>query len=266
MKLWYQSASSYGYEPVFDEYGKTLKEQCKRILRSDTEVHLEGIQVMARDVENFKVLQYYQKIQFLNNMLRAEKEGYDAIVIGCTLDLAMEEGRSMLDIPVVGISEASFHMAMMLGHLFAVVTSSTAFFNVFKEQTERYGISSRYLPGPYICEASEDEIAISLKDPKPLMKKFEAAAEKAAADGASVVIPNPAFYAALVYRAGLTKVKDAVVLDTVSVAVKTAEMLVDLKKVGVESSRQIGVYAKPDREFRKKTLESFRKVFKIIED
>jgi len=235
-------------------------------VRPNTEVHVEGIEVMARDVENFKALQYYQEIQFLNNMLRAEREGYDAVVIGCTLDLAMEEGRSMLDIPVVGISETSFHMAMMLGHLFAVVTSSTAFFNLFKEQTERYGVSNKYLPGPYICPASEEEIAISLKDPQPLVKKFEIAAEKAVADGASVIIPNPAFYAALAYRAGLTKVKDAVVLDTVSVAVKTAEMLVDLKKVGVEPSRQIGVYAKPDRESRKKTLESFRKIFKIIED
>ena len=54
MKLWYQSSSSYGYEPVWDDYGKTLGEQFKKIVRPDTEVHIEGIEVMVRDIENFK--------------------------------------------------------------------------------------------------------------------------------------------------------------------------------------------------------------------
>jgi len=263
MKIWYQSASSYGYEPVFEDYGKTLEKQCQEIVRPGTEVHVEGIEVMVRDIENLKSLQYYQKIQTLNNMFRAEKEGYDAIVMGCTLDVGLDEGKSMLDIPVVGISEASYHLAMMMGHLFAVVTSSSAFFNVFKEQVDRYGLSSKYLQGPYIYPASEEEIAIALKDPQPLMDKFIAVAEKAVADGASVIIPNPAFIATLVHRAGLTKIQDALVLDTISVAVKTAEMLVDLKKIGIEPSRQIGVYAKPDEEFQKDTFERLRNVFKI---
>jgi allantoin racemase len=260
VKIWYQSATSYGYESVFDEYGKTLEEQCRRIVRSDTEVHVEGIEVMVRDIENLKSLQYYQKIQSLNNMLRAEREGYDAIVMGCTLDVGLDEGKSMLDIPVVGINEAGYHLAMMLGHLFAVVTSSSAFFEVYRDQVER---SSKYLQGPYIYPASEEEIAVALKDPQPLMEKFKAVAEKAVTDGASVIIPGPAFLGTLAYRAGLTKIQNALVLDTISVAVKTAEMLVDLKRIGIEPSRRIGVYAKPDEEVRKDAFERFKKVFKI---
>lgn len=263
MKIWYQSATSYRYESVFDEYGKTLEEQCRRIVRSDTEVHVEGIEVMVRDIENLKSLQYYQKIQSLNNMLRAEREGYDAIVMGCTLDVGLDEAKSMLDIPVVGINETGFHLAMMLGHLFAVVTSSSAFFEVYREQVERYGLSSKYLQGPYIYPASEEEIAVALKDPQPLMEKFKAVAERAVADGASVIIPGPAFLGTLAYRAGVNKIQNALVLDTISVAVKTAEMLVDLKKIGIEPSRRIGVYAKPDKEFRKDAFQRFRKVFKI---
>jgi Asp/Glu/hydantoin racemase len=226
-------------------------------------VHIEGIEVMVRDIENFKSLQYYQKIQSLNNMFRAQKEGYDAFVIGCTLDFGLDEGRSMLDIPVVGISEASYHLAMMYGSLFAVVTSSSAFFEVFRDQTEKYGLSSKYLPGPYIYPASEEEIAGALKDPQPLLEKYIAVAERAVADGASVLIPSPAFIATLFYRAGLTKVQDALVLDSISVAIKTAELLVDLKKIGIEPSRRIGVYAKPDKALGEDAFERFRKVFKI---
>ena len=263
MKIWYQSASSYGYEPVFEKYGKTLEEQCKGIVRPDTDVHVEGIEVMIRDIENLKSLQYYQNIQVLNNMLKAEREGYDAIVMGCTLDSAVDEGKSIVDIPVVGISESSYHLAMMLGHLFAVVTSSSAFFEVFRRQVDKYGLTSRYLQGPYIYEASEEEIAIALENPEPLMQKFEKVAEKAVADGASVIIPSPAFLATLAHRAGLTKIQDALVLDTISVAVKTAEMLVDLKEIGIGPCRRIGVYAKPNESFQKEAFKKLEKVFKI---
>lgn len=29
MKIWYQSSSSHGFVPVWDEYGKTLEKQSK---------------------------------------------------------------------------------------------------------------------------------------------------------------------------------------------------------------------------------------------
>lgn len=263
MKIWYQSSSSYGYEKVWDEYGKTLEEQCRNIVRPDTQVHVEGIEVMIRDIENFKALQYYQNVQSLNNMVRAEKEGYDAFVIGCTLDNCLEEGRALVDIPIVGISQTAYHMAMMMGNLFAVVTSSSAFFEKFREQTHRYGVADKYLQGPYIYPASEEEIAMALTHPKPLMEKFTAVAERAVDDGASAIIPSPAFIATLAYRAGLTHIKGAVVIDTISVAVKMAETLVDLQKVGLTPARRIGVYEKPDEGSKEKIFQSLKKVFKI---
>ncbi len=263
MKIWYQSASSYGYEAVWDEYGKTLMEQCQRVLRPEVQVHLVGIPVMIRDLENWKSLNYYENVQVINNMLKAEKEGYDAFVIGCTGDPMLAEGKSLIDIPVVGISEASYHMAMTMGRLFAIVTSSPAFPELYGEQVVRYGVDSRYLPGPYMLHASEEEIATALIKPQPLIEKFKTAAERAVADGASVIIPAPAFLATLAHRAGLTQIQDALVVDTVSVAVKTAEMLVDLKKVGIEPSRRIGVYCRPDKKFAKEALNRLQSVFRI---
>ena len=51
MKIWYQSASGYRYEPVWDEYGRTLEAQCRRVVHADTEVYVTGIPVMIRDIE-----------------------------------------------------------------------------------------------------------------------------------------------------------------------------------------------------------------------
>ena len=263
MKIWYQSTSPYRYESVFDDYGRTLEEQCQRVVRSDTTVHVEGTEVMPYDIAHHKYLQYYAKIQTLNKMIQAEEEGYDAFVIGCALDMGLEEGKSLVNMPVVGISEASYHFAMMLGHLFAVVTSSSAFFEICKEQTDQYGLSDRYLQGPYMYPASPDEIAAALKDPGPLVEKFKIVAERAVSDGASVIIPSPIFITSLLNKVGLTKIRDAVILNTIAVAVKTAEMLVDLQKIGMEPSGRIGVYARPDKKSREAAFKRLEKVFKI---
>ena len=263
MKIWYQSASGYRYEPVWEEYGRTLEAQCRRVVHADTEVYVTGIAVMVRDIENWRSLQYYQNAQTLRNMQRAEAEGYDAFVIGCTLDVGLAEGKSMLDIPVVGISEAAYRMAMTMGRLFAVVTSSTAFCEVYGEQVERYGVAGRYLRGPYLVKASEEEMALALGSPGVLIEKFIAAARRAVEDGASVIVPAPAFLATLAHRAGLTEVDGALVLDTVSVAVKTAEMLAGLRAAGVTPSRRIGVYCKPERAFEQQSYARLEETFAI---
>lgn len=247
MKIWYQSASAYGYEPVWDDYGRTVLAQCRAVLRPDTEIQLHGIQVMVRDVENWRGLGYFQNVQTLNNMRLAEEQGYDAFVIGCTLDVGLYEGRSLLDMPVIGISEAAYHLAMTMGRQFAVVTSSSAFCEVYGEQVVRYGVDRRYLPGPYIVEASEEEIATSLGQPGPLLDKFIATAQRAVRDGASVIVPGPAFLSTLAHRAGITSIEGALVLDTIAVAAKTAEMQIDLWRAGLRPSRRIGVF-QPHRE------------------
>jgi allantoin racemase len=263
MKIWYQSASAYRHEPVWDEYGRTVEQQCAAVLRPDTMLHVTGIPVMVRDIENWKGFQYFQNVETLNNMRRAEQEGYDAFVIGCTLDVGLAEGRSLLDIPVVGISETAYHMAMTLGRMFAMVTSSSAFCEVYGEQVVRYGVDRRYMPGPYIVDASEEEIATALGRPGPLLDKFVATAERAVRDGASVIVPGPAFLSTLAYRAGITQIAGATVLDTISLAVKTAEMMADLRKAGVTPSRRIGVYARPKDGWNNPCFAQLRDVFRM---
>jgi allantoin racemase len=53
--------------------------------------------------------------------LQAEREGYDAVVPLGTLDLGVDGGRSLVDIPVVAPCEAMFHVAAQLGDRFGVI-------------------------------------------------------------------------------------------------------------------------------------------------
>jgi len=265
MKIWYQTASTYRYDPLFDEYGRTLEEQCKRALRPDTEVYVTGVPKLIIEIDRFKSPMYYHTAQILNNMLKAEREGYDAFVSGCSFDPGMDEGREMLSIPVVSIGHANLYMAAMLGELFAIITCLPWIAERYRQLVRGYGLQSKYLRGPYVFHILEKELAAALsKDPTPVAKKFRAVAEKAVADGASVIIPVPAFINQLFYKAGgLTNLDGATVLDPVAVAVKLAEMLADLKKIGIEVSRTLQVYGSPGKELLNKCLETYSPVFKI---
>jgi Asp/Glu/hydantoin racemase len=131
---------------------------------------------------------------------------------------------------------------------------------VYGEQVVRYGVDRRYLPGPYIVEASEEEIATSLGQPGPLLDKFIATAQRAVRDGASVIVPGPAFLSTLAHRAGITSIEGAPVLDTIAVAAKTAEMQIDLWRAGLRPSRRIGVFQRPQGGWSHPAFEALRSV------
>ena len=265
MKIWYQTLTSYRYDPLWEDYGKIMEEQCKRAARPDTEVYVTGVPVMVPEVDQFKSLMLYNYAgQGLNNMLKAEKEGYDAIVIGCSYDVGMDEGREMLNIPVVAITHASLHVASMLGELYAIVTCTPYLYEQYRQLIIRYGLQQKFLPGNYIYNVTEPEIAKAMKNPEPLAKKFMTMVEKAVADGASVIIPTPVLVSQTLYKTGWKNyVNGALVLDPVAVAIKTAEFLVDMQKIGMGVSRKLRVYGSPGKELLKKALEKYTPAFKI---
>ena len=54
---------------------------------------------------------------------RAEKDGYDGIIVGCFNDTGVLESRQMATIPVMGPGEAAHHLASLLGWRWRVLVS-----------------------------------------------------------------------------------------------------------------------------------------------
>ncbi len=77
----------------------------------------------------------------LAEVARAEAAGADAAVIACFDDPGLAEARAIARIPVLGIGEAAFHAAMMLGQRFSVVTTMPVAIPIIEENLTRYGIS-----------------------------------------------------------------------------------------------------------------------------
>lgn len=62
-------------------------------------------------------------IQVLKECIKAEKEGFDAIVIYCFSDLAIDAARENVSIPVIGPGEVALAAADMISNHFCVITT-----------------------------------------------------------------------------------------------------------------------------------------------
>ncbi len=68
---------------------------------------------------------------------------FDAAVVACFGDPGVEAARELLDVPVIGISEAAFHAACLLGRKFGVVSFTRALQPMFEDCLERAGLTAR---------------------------------------------------------------------------------------------------------------------------
>ncbi|HEV7263412.1 MAG TPA: aspartate/glutamate racemase family protein [Falsiroseomonas sp.] len=75
--------------------------------------------------------------------LAARRGDYDAAVIACFGDPGLDAAKELLDVPVLGISEAAFHAASMLGRRFGVVSFTAALRPMFEECLAHHGLAAR---------------------------------------------------------------------------------------------------------------------------
>ena len=86
--------------------------------------------------------------------LAARRGTYDAAVIAVFGDPALDAAKLLLDVPVIGISEAAFHAAAMLGRRFGIVSFTAALRPMFEDCLDHHGlrVALRRLPhGPARC-------------------------------------------------------------------------------------------------------------------
>jgi Asp/Glu/hydantoin racemase len=75
--------------------------------------------------------------------LAQHRGGFDAAVIACFGDPGLDAAKELLDVPVLGISEAAFHAACMLGRRFGVVSFTAALRPMFEECLAHHGLAAR---------------------------------------------------------------------------------------------------------------------------
>lgn len=156
----------------------------------------------------------------------AEDDGYSAVVIDTVSDSGLRALRSRLSIPVVGPGEAAFHMAMMLGKKFTVLTMWDEWFPLYEKTLTEYGYWSRCTSLRSIRTRPDVTELLAGKE-EVIFAKLKAEAEKAMAeDGADVIVLGSTTMHQS--AAWLAKELPIPVINPGLVAYKQAELLVQL--------------------------------------
>lgn len=120
--------------------------------------------------------------------INAEKEGYAAVVIDTVSDSGLRPLRSRLQIPVVGPGEAAFHMAMMLGKKFSILTMWPQWFPFYEKTLTEYGYWGR-LASMRSINTRPDVTELLTGKEDFIFAKLKAEAELAIEqDGADVIV------------------------------------------------------------------------------
>ncbi len=148
----------------------------------------------------------------------AERDGYDAIILGCFGDPGLDGFREILSIPMVGPCEASMHVAAQLGHSFGIVTVLDSVVEPLRKLARVAGLDSRLA-----TVVSCDVPVLELHDDsyEPVLE----ACEQALAAGADALILGCMSMAFLGVAERLSDELGVPVLNPARVALKTAEFL-----------------------------------------
>ena len=79
----------------------------------------------------------------LGRIEAAVAAGADAHVVACFDDTGLDAARALSPRPVVGIGEAAFHLASLVGDRFSVVTTLSRSIPVIEANLARYGLAAR---------------------------------------------------------------------------------------------------------------------------
>ena len=172
----------------------------------------------------------------LKEVHRANKEGYDAIILACFSDPALDAAKEISDIPVIGIEEATMHLAAMLGHKFSITTGFRNRVPTRELHVRLRGVESAYASTLVLNMSVLEMDAHPERAKARILELSRRAVEK---DGAEVIILGCAGLAG--YSEDIERELGVVVLDPTSVALKIAEAIVDL---GLRHSK-VGRFARP---------------------
>ncbi|USQ80130.1 aspartate/glutamate racemase family protein [Ornithinimicrobium faecis] len=252
-RIWFQKHTVEGRLPLLDQW---YADHLRRIARPGTVIDIHTLPAEAypksipEGVVRFGAVETFFSHYFARQAYEAERQGYDAFVIGTSQDPGLREGRSLAGIPVLGYGETSFHMAGMTGHDFGIVGFIPELAEPLAENIKASGLQHRFRGFSYIQDGAQFVTKALQGQTGPFLEAFEEAAGRAIASGAQLIIPGEGLPNEILVQEGITSIGDVPILDPDGLLVKMAESLVDLKTLGILSRSAAGYWnRRPDPDY-----------------
>jgi allantoin racemase len=219
-----------------------LRRELEKIKRPDTELTVTCPTVGPVTIESA----YDEALAVpptLELVQRANREGFDAVILACFSDPGIAAAKEISEIPVVGIEEASLHVAAMLGFKFTILTPLERRIPHKHEEVRRYRLEESLAS----VRALGMSVAQTDAEPERTRRRIlEVARQAAEQDGAEVIILGCAGMVG--YAEAVQRELGLVVLDPASVALKLCEALVE---AGLSHSKRALFSRPPEKEIKR---------------
>ncbi|MHB1469246.1 MAG: aspartate/glutamate racemase family protein [Solirubrobacteraceae bacterium] len=180
--------------------------------------------------------------QLVRDVVRAQEEGIDAVMIAPGVDPGLHEARATVEIPVTGTAESSLAVSQMLAQKVGIISPYRAYAHYLAADVARYGLRERLIARDPIrlFELDYDAVEASLDGrPEQLWEEVSGAARQLVADGADLVIVGFQFLGATLWQGGVRdwSIDGAPLLDCAAAGLKVTEMMLDLERsLGIRKS------------------------------
>ena len=251
MRIWHQSFTDLTVMPV---YRSTLSKHAADVMGSDATVSVHGLRpgtytkgVAPIDAIRHRYVATVQGLQVCDAAIVAEREGFDAVAIGCFFDPALREARSLVNIPVAGLGESCALTACSLGRRFGLVTLCADQSEDYSDMMMAYGLERRFA-GAVALDPPIDEFALEADEStsRAIEARFDEASARVIARGADIIIPADGVLNEFLVRRGRLKAQgDVPVMDSLGVLFQHAAYLARLAKTTGSSVSRRQMYTKP---------------------
>ncbi len=247
MRFWYQSLTRPDAWPA---YQAALRRVLAAAADPGTEIEVHGIERRGGVGDQYRRLEFIETIEVLDNVARAEAEGFDAVLLGNIADPGLRAAREMASIPVLGLCETSLLTACQMGVSAGLVVSNDKHYSRVLENVAVYGLGARVaaVERMRVDRLVDLDVAFSESPERTrILGQFQEAAAACVARGAEVVIPAVGVAMVLLADAGIHEARGGTPILCGPVAlVKAGEMAVKLHRLtqGRFTSRR-GAYGQP---------------------
>lgn len=176
-----------------DRHLKSLAEMYEKQVRPGTEVEVVGLTKGPETIE-YHYDEEFAKIPLLEEVQKAEEEGFDAVLISCTGDPGLYACREIVDIPVIGLGQAELLMCAMLGGRICTITPGSP--AMTRDLVKSYGLENS------VVSVMSMPLSVSELEDKEKAKKaaLELARKSILEDGAEVIMLDCAGFRGLMHE------------------------------------------------------------------
>jgi Asp/Glu/hydantoin racemase len=241
VRIWHQSVNELSRIAA---YKQGIEAHARAFLGTEAQVEVHGLPegtygALSPSDALGNAYTYHRLLSPLVDMaVEAERQGYDAFVMGSFSEPYLREMRTAVDIPVASLTEAALLTGCSLGSQIGLISNAPNVAYMTRLSVAKHHLEARVLSVTSLSPGMDEyELIAAREDPSALIAAFTNTARDLIAKGADVIVPAEGVMAEIFAHKGLKQIDKAVVIDVFAAAWSHALNLVRLRRAGIGTSR-----------------------------